>query len=135
MNSSSSIFRKIALNEFESQFGELIANRAIFFAYFHGGYNDQGVSWCSDCDVARPIVEESVKILENQNKVLFVKFAIENKLDWANKEFVYRVHPKVRLQRVPTLIYYQDGVEFGRLTEGELFDKENVQEFVKQALE
>jgi thiol-disulfide isomerase/thioredoxin len=127
--------RTIALEEFEIKFGDLISNKINFLAYFYGGYDIDGNSWCSDCVVSKPNIEEASKLLENQDKVLLVKFPIDDRLEWKKTDFIYRVHPKVKLQKVPTLLYFQNGLEFARLTEGELFDKNNVIEFFKQSLE
>ena len=74
---SSSIFRKIAFDEFDIQFTNLINNKASFFGYFHGDHDESGKSWCSDCDIAKPIVKESSKVLEGQDNVSFIKFAID----------------------------------------------------------
>jgi hypothetical protein len=113
----------------------LISNKVKFFAYFYGGYDEEGNSWCSDCVLSKPSLEEASKFLKDQESVSLYKFPIDDKLEWRKPTFIYRTHPKVKLQKVPTLLYYQDGCEYGRLTEGELFDVPNVLEFVKQSLE
>lgn len=135
MNSFSSHLKIIALKDFETTFSELINSKVNYFAYFYGGYDDKGNSWCSDCVTSKPIIDEVSKLLEGQDKVKFYKFPIDDKLEWRKQDFVYRVHSKVKLERVPTLIYYSQGIEYGRLIEGELFDKNNVEEFVRQSLE
>ncbi len=135
MNSQKSLINTIPLVDFESVFSQLISNKSTFFGYFYGGYDKNGNSWCGDCVEARPIIEEASKLLESQNKVLFLKFPVDDRLEWKKSNFVFRTHPKVKLDRVPTLIYYQNGVEFGRLIEGELFDQKNVEDFIKQSLE
>lgn len=135
MNSSSSYLRQIALNEFEAKFTELIANKTSFLAYFYGGYDQNGESWCSDCVIAKPNIEAASKELENQEKVFLYKFPVDDRVEWKKPDFIFRTHPKVKLDRVPTLIFYQNGVEFGRLIEDQLFDQANVIDFFKQALE
>jgi hypothetical protein len=135
MNSQKSYLNTVSLLEFENVFNQLISNKTSFFGYFYGGYNEKGQSWCGDCVVSKPIIEEACKLLESQDKVLFLKFPVDDRLEWKNPNFLFRVHPKVKLDRVPTLIYYQNGLEFGRLIEGELFDKSNVEDFIRQSLE
>jgi thiol-disulfide isomerase/thioredoxin len=135
MISINSFIKIVPLKEFEGNFPELITTKSNFFAYFYGGYDVTGDSWCSDCVVSKPIIEEAQKLLEGQTKVRLFKFPIDDRLEWKKQDFIYRIHPKVKLDRVPTLIYYQNGIEFGRLTEDELFDKSNVEEFIKQSLE
>lgn len=126
-------FKVIQMEEFVTKFDELIAAKKKFFGYYHGDYNEKtGESWCSDCDIAKPIVEDAVKNLEGAD-VEFIKFPIA-RAEWKKSNSLYRTYPKVKLQKVPTLIYYENGVEYGRLTETELFDAKNVEEFFKQAL-
>ena len=132
---TTSYLKTIALKDFEATFNDLIASKSSFFGYFYGGYDHNGESWCSDCVISKPIIEEASKILEGQSKVQMLKFPVDDKFEWRKPEFIFRTHSKVKLDRVPTLIYYNEGVEFGRLIEGELFEKANVDEFVKQSLE
>jgi hypothetical protein len=134
-NSAKSFVRNIALHEFEQSFGELIQNKSNFFAYFYGGYDQNGVSWCSDCVISKPNIEEASKALEEAGNVFLVKLPIDDRVEWKKPEFVYRTHEKVKVTRVPTLIYYHKGIEFGRLVEDQLYDLENVKEFFNQSLE
>jgi thiol-disulfide isomerase/thioredoxin len=135
MNSLKHYLNTVTFGEFQVKFDELIANKTSFYGYFYGGYDESGSSWCSDCVTAKPIIEEASKILENQDKVLFFRFPVDSVSDWKNSKCIFRTHSKVKLDRVPTLIYFQAGLEYGRLIEGELFDKSNVEEFIKQSLE
>ena len=41
--------------------------------------------------------------------------------------------PIIQLERVPTLIYYEDGSERGRLIENDLFSYESICDFMMQA--
>jgi len=135
MNNVSTFLKNVNLNEFEAVFGELLSSKASFFGYYYGGYDSEGKSWCSDCVQSKPIIEEAVKILEGQDKIKLYKFPVDDVKEWKKQDFIFRVHPKVKVTRVPTLVYYSNGIEYGRLIEGELFDKSNVEEFIKQSLE
>jgi len=134
-NSARSFVRTIKLNEFENSFCELIKNKYTFFAYFYGGYDQNGVSWCSDCVISKPNVDEASKILEKTENIFLVKLPIDDKNEWRNQNFIYRTHDKVKISRVPTLIYYHKGIEFGRLIEDQLFDLDNVKAFFEQSLD
>jgi thiol-disulfide isomerase/thioredoxin len=126
MNSNT---RTINEADFAEEFGNLIKDKQSFFAYFHGAYdNETNKSWCSDCDVAKPIIDEILP----SSKVPVIKLPIVDVKEWKKPDYEYRINPKVKLSKVPTLIYYDNGVEFGRLTEGELFDKQNVSDFINQ---
>ena len=67
----------------------LFEEKKTFFIYCYGSYNEKtGSSWCSDCNLTKPIIEEQIKKLnnnENENG-LFVKLPIETKQEWSNKK-------------------------------------------------
>merc|ERR1711976_419565 len=134
LNMNSNI-RTIPLNEFDAEFSKLLSNKTSFLAYFYGGYDENGVSWCSDCVTSRPIIEEASKLLDGQDKITMIRVSVDDRNEWKKPDFVLRTYPKLKLDRVPTLLYYQGGVEFARLYEDQLFDLENVKEFFIQALE
>ncbi len=134
MNNSDKI-KTIPLNEFEGAFNQMIANKETFLAYFYGGYDENGVSWCSDCVTSKPNIDEASKLLEGQEKVNMIRLSVDDRLEWKKPDFVLRTMPKLKLDKVPTLFFFQDGVEFARLFEDQLFDLENVKEFFQQALE
>ena len=137
MNTSSakSYIKAITLNEFENKFSELILKKSSFFAYFYGGYDETGVSWCSDCVISKPNVDEASKVLADMTDTLLIKLPIDDRNEWKKQDFIYRIHEKVKVTRVPTLVYYHNWIEFGRLVEDELFDLENVKSFFNQALD
>lgn len=130
MEKNNSYVSIIETNLLEDQFKSLINNKNSFLAYFHGSYDSNGVSWCSDCDKSRPIIDECAELLKNQDKVKLIKFPFEK-----NDRPLYSEHPNIKLTRVPSLVFYDSGVEFGRLVEDQLFNKENVKEFFMQTLE
>lgn len=115
----------VEFSEFENVFNTLISGKKDFIAYFYGNYDENGVSWCGDCNVSKPHIEEASKILENKTEPVLYKFPIE-RLSYKDKSFLYRTHPKVKLTNVPTLIMFQKGAEFARLIEGQISDQEHV---------
>jgi thiol-disulfide isomerase/thioredoxin len=120
-------------DQFEKDFVPLMTQKRTFLAYFYGGADKQtGKSWCSDCDISKPNVEEAVKQLANKEDLLFVKLPIDDQMAWKDPNFLYRTHTMIKISKVPSLVFFNEGTEFGRLVEDELFDKENVIEFVKQ---
>jgi hypothetical protein len=119
----------VSEDQFNEVFDKLIAHKTSFLAYFHGGYDEEGKSWCSDCDVASPNINA---IIQNFPNIQLYKFPIVERLEWKKTDYKYRTHPKTNLSRVPTLIYYEKGIEFARLIEDELFNLDDVLEFVKQ---
>jgi hypothetical protein len=134
MDSVEGLHKIITVEDYNNgAFDELISNKATFFGYFTGSVNEEGVSWCPDCVTAKPIVKEAIKILEKVNtKILYVELPVERSV-WKDQDFIYRT--KLKVTNVPTLVFYQKGLEFGRLVESELFEQNNVEEFIKSAIE
>jgi thiol-disulfide isomerase/thioredoxin len=134
MNYLNSFLQTVKVSEHVLKLAELAQSKKSYFAYFHGSYNEQtNQSWCSDCDISRPLVEKQLYKFENKKNVLFIKFPIETSAEWKQADFVYRTN-KFKLKKVPTLIFYNKGNEICRLTEGELFDEENLGEFFDDCL-
>jgi thiol-disulfide isomerase/thioredoxin len=129
-DSSKSHVKIINFADFDKVFNPLIEGKKTFYAYFYGDYDADGKSWCGDCNTAKPNVIEAEKFLEGQSDVIFYRFPIEQ-TSWKDKSFYYRIHPKLKLTNVPTLIFFKKGAEFARLVEGQLNDSENVNDLIK----
>jgi hypothetical protein len=125
--------RFITLNIFNypGKIRDMIQQRKSFFVYIYGSHDYTGQSWCSDCNIARPNVEEAKKIIKNkryQKEVYFMNIPIE-KIYMED----FKDDPIIQLERVPTLIYYENGLERGRLIENDLFSYESIRDFMMQA--
>ena len=106
---------------------ELIRNKKTFFVYVASNHTS-GKSWCSDCDNAYPYIQNGLKLFGSQETVPFINCTVDRDT-WRNQSNYYRTHNKLKLKSVPTLIYFDGGVEFGRLVEGELLNDEAIKEF------
>jgi hypothetical protein len=124
-NNSPQYIQIVQFSEFETVFNNLISSKKDFLAYFYGDYDNDGVSWCGDCNVSKPHIEEASKIISNRTEPVLYKFPIE-RTSWKDKSFLYRTHPKLKLTNVPTLLMFQKGSEFARLIEGQISDQEHV---------
>ena len=125
--------RFITLNIFNypGKIRDMIQQRKSFFVYIYGSHDYTGQSWCSDCNIARPNVEEAKKIIKNkryQKEVYFMNIPIEKIYMEDLKD-----DPIIQLERVPTLIYFENGFERGRLIENDLFSYESIRDFMMQA--
>ena len=112
---------------------ELLRARKTFFVHIFGSHDYTGKSWCSDCNIAKPIVEQGKKIIENkkyEKEVYFLSIPID-KIYMED----FRDDPYIRLERVPTLILFECGFEKGKLIENDLFSYQKVREFILQAYE
>jgi len=107
---------------------QLISEKRTFFVYAASLHDETGKSWCDDCDNAKPYIEKGLKYLENQEKVLFLNCVVDRDT-WRNKENFYRTHKKLSLKSVPTLVYFDKGVEFGRLQEAEICNDDAIKDF------
>ena len=118
---------------YKSKLIQLLDERKTFFVFVFGSHDYTGQSWCSDCNIARPIVEQGKRIIENkkfEKEVYFLNIPI----DKIYKED-FRDDPYIQLERVPTLLLFENGVEKGRLVENDLFSYQNVREFILKAYE
>lgn len=133
MQNVKNLIRTVLLKDFESEFTSLIKAKKPFFGYFTGSISENGVSWCPDCETAKPNIEKGVKELEG-SEIEFIVFPLDRE-PYKKSDFHLRTNPKTKLTAVPTLIFYNDGIEFGRMVEDELFDETKVITFMKQALD
>lgn len=106
--------KKLALTEFQA----LIKNSSKpIIAYFTGSVDEEGKSWCPDCNVSKPHFQDAMK--KYSSKADFYSFYIERSL-WKDQNNEYRKNPFFKVDCVPTFIYYNDGIEYARLKENNL---------------
>ena len=129
------ISRFINLNiyNYQRELREIIEDQKSFFLFIFGTHDNTGKSWCSDCNIAMPNVEEAKNIIinkKNEKEIYFISLPIDKiNMDYLNSDAI------IRLERVPTLIYFENGKEKSRLIEGDLFSKQIVNNFILQAYE
>ena len=129
--------KEFILEATESNFHEII-NEHIkkgdnFLVYLYGEHDAQGRSWCPDCEIAQPFVEKIIpKIIEKESdkKVYFINISVG-----MLKRDIYRNDKILKMKRIPTLIYFSKGREYGRLVEGDMAAQENIEEFIDQIYE
>ena len=51
------------------------------------------------------------------------------------KREIYRNDKILKMKRIPTIIYFSQGVEMGRLVEGDMASQENIDSFIDQIYE
>ena len=112
---------------------DFIRQRRTFFVHIFGSHDYTGQSWCSDCNIAKPIVEQGKKIIDNkryEKEIYFLSIPID-KIYMED----FRDDPYIQLERVPTLIFFENGIEKGKLIENDLFSYSRVRDFILQAYE
>ena len=116
---------------FELKLRDLILNQKNFFAFMYGKHDMWGQSWCSDCDIAEPFVNNVKPIIaknEEIKEIYFVNIPIPKE-----KRKIYKASKILKFHHVPTLIYFQKGKEIRRMTENEMFSQFQVTAFVEKA--
>ena len=94
-----------------------------------GSKDNNNLSWCRDCNIADPFVSNGKKIVKNNNSILWVNIPIDK-----NKKYAYKYNKFLKLNYVPTLIYFKNGIEIGRIIQNDLFNQENINYFIIQSL-
>ena len=120
-------------SNFNAKIKDLLSKRLDFIVYIYGKHDPDGRSWCPDCEVAQPFVNNilpKIKENESEKEIYFVDVGV----DKAKKE-IYRNDKLIKLTKVPTLIYFSQGTEMERLIEGDMASQENIDSFIDQIYE
>ena len=88
-----------------------------------------GESWCPDCVTADPVLRRSCR--ELRPELTLHECPVGLRADWKQRpDHPYRLHPALRLARIPTLIWFEAGCERGRLVEADCAKPERVAAFL-----
>jgi thiol-disulfide isomerase/thioredoxin len=88
-----------------------------------------GASWCPDCVIADPILRRACTSLRPD--LVLYECPVGPRSSWKNQaEHPYRLHPTLRLARIPTLLFLEHGMERGRLIEGDCANPAVVEAFL-----
>ncbi|XP_077965601.1 thioredoxin domain-containing protein 17-like [Styela clava] len=107
---------------FMSKISELEEQKKEIYCLFSGSVDPQsGKNWCPDCVKADPVIE---KCLPNMPEgAVFVHCHVGQRDYWKNKTNDFRVHPKLKLSGVPTLLKWG---EPKKLVEDQLFNPDMI---------
>ena len=97
----------------------------------YGKHDMRGQSWCSDCEIAQPFINNIKPIIaknEQYKEIFFVNIPIPRE-----KRKLYSSNKILKMVHVPTLIYFQKGREVGRILENQIFSQFQVTSFVEKA--
>ena len=118
---------------FDLKIRDLILNQKNFFAFMSGKHDMRGQSWCSDCDIAEPFMNNVKPLIaknEQIKEVYFVNISVPK-----DKKKLYKDNKILKMHHVPTLIYFEKGKAIARLTENQIFSQYQVTSFVEKAYE
>ena len=131
--SSTKYWITTTVSNFSQIIKDLVKEKKDLLVYLYGERDSEGRSWCPDCVLSHPFVENIFpRIMENEPKkeLYFVNISVS-----INQKEIYRNDPIVRMIRIPTLIYFSKGVEMGRIIEKEMATQENIDSFIDQIYE
>ena len=133
MDTTETYFLKFEHKNFKKGIEDLVNKKKNMLVHLYGAPGRDGRSWCPDCDISEPYIKEIkpfVKQKENEKEIYFIDIPIS----W-EKRSDYRNNKILKEKRIPTLIYFYQGREMGRLVEREMANRKNIFDFVEQIYE
>ena len=121
----------LSYNDFSNKICELIENKKSFFVFMYGSLDFKGKSWCTDCIRSDPLIKKGKEIFLNhksEKKILWINIPIDK-----NKKYAYKYNYYLKMYFIPTLIYFEDGYEIGRIVQEQLFSQEIINNFINNA--
>ena len=126
-------FLLLGFNDFESKIQELVKSKKNMLVHLYGSIDSSGNSWCPDCIISHPHIEKIKPIVDEKQDEKEIYF-LDIPEDW-DKRSKYRKNPILKEKRVPTLIYFANGREMGRIVEDEMYTYDAIKEFIDQIYE
>ena len=126
-------FLELDFNNFQQKLQEMVKAKKNMLIHIYGTLDSTGRSWCPDCLVSHPHIEAIKPIIDkkqDEKEIFFID--IPEDLD---KRQAYKKNPILKEKRVPTLIYFFEGREMGRIVEDEMSSYDSVKEFIDQIYE
>eukprot|EP00088_Acartia_fossae_P064936 TRINITY_DN7999_c0_g1_i3.p1 TRINITY_DN7999_c0_g1~~TRINITY_DN7999_c0_g1_i3.p1 ORF type:complete len:135 (+),score=33.72 TRINITY_DN7999_c0_g1_i3:36-407(+) len=109
-------FEVEGFENFKSKVEEL-SKAGTVFVMFSGSKNEKGESWCPDCVVAYPVVQDCLKQADEDAHFLYV--GVGDRTFWKDPNCVFRTAKETKLNSVPTLMKWGTP---NRLEEGQCAD-------------
>ncbi|XP_076338492.1 thioredoxin domain-containing protein 17-like [Tachypleus tridentatus] len=75
------------------------------FILFTGSKGSDGKSWCPDCVLAEPVIEEALKIIDEE--VVFIVCEVGSREYWKNLQNDFRMDDRLKIKCVPTVIKWK----------------------------
>eukprot|EP00002_Diphylleia_rotans_P033946 TRINITY_DN7267_c0_g1_i1.p1 TRINITY_DN7267_c0_g1~~TRINITY_DN7267_c0_g1_i1.p1 ORF type:complete len:134 (-),score=27.76 TRINITY_DN7267_c0_g1_i1:254-655(-) len=117
--------------DFDATIAAIDFDQSQVFVVFIGSEDPMtGESWCKDCVIADPAIRKGVGTISNS---ILIECPVGERSAYKNvPDHPYRVHPLIKLERIPTLVHWTKSGSHGRLVEGECATFEQVQAFVAE---
>jgi hypothetical protein len=135
LNDTWSLFPKYFLffnsDNYKKGLDELVLLKKNFFLFMYGSHNYSGESWCSDCRKSEPFINKAKQTISSREKIkeiYFVSIPIDKE-----KKMEFYANPICHMNRVPTLAYFEQGKEKGRIFEQQMETQQMVDSFIEIA--
>jgi thiol-disulfide isomerase/thioredoxin len=104
---------------------------AALYLFFGSEDPSTGESWCPDCVIADPVLRRACTSLRPD--LVLHECPVGQRSAWKNQpEHPFRLHPSLRIARIPTLVFIERGMERGRLVEADCAKADVVEAFLKR---
>ena len=123
-------FLELGFNDFQQKLQEMVKEKKNMLVHIYGTIDSSGRSWCPDCILSHPHIERIKPIIDEKQDEKEIYF-IDIPISW-EKRSDYRNNKILKEKRIPTLIYFYQGREMGRLVEREMANRKNIFDFVEQ---
>jgi thiol-disulfide isomerase/thioredoxin len=130
MDSPENYFLKFDHHNFKKGMEDLVNKKKNILVHLYGAEGKDGRSWCPDCEISEPYIKEIKPLIKKKEKDKEIYF-VDIPISW-DKRSDYKTNKILKERRIPTLIYFYQGREMGRLVEGEMAERQNIFDFVEQ---
>ena len=130
MDSPENYFLKFDHHNIKKGMEDLEKKKKNILVHLYGAEGKDGRSWCPDCEISEPYIKEIKPLIKKKEKDKEIYF-VDIPISW-DKRSDYKTNKILKERRIPTLIYFYQGREMGRLVEGEMAERQNIFDFVEQ---
>ena len=130
MDSPENYFLKFDHHNFKKGMEDFVNKKKNILVHLYGAEGKDGRSWCPDCEISEPYIKEIKPLIKKKEKDKEIYF-VDIPISW-DKRSDYKTNKILKERRIPTLIYFYQGREMGRLVEGEMAERQNIFDFVEQ---
>ena len=124
--------KKIHTKEFMAEFEKLVQEKKTFIAIFKGSEDKDGKNWCSDCVAADPAIKSTLIPQAHKKHIDVYTVEVGPREEWKDKANPLRTHKDLKIDCVPTLLFFKAGKAGNRLREGEILHQDLLEEFLNQ---
>ncbi|XP_065335983.1 thioredoxin domain-containing protein 17-like [Cloeon dipterum] len=104
---------------------EHLINDFPIFIIVSGTKDENGVSWCPDCEKADPVLEEAEQSLAPEPSAFITVYLTRE--EWKNPKNVFRTDGRFRLTSIPTMLKWPNREP--KLVEAQCADIDAIKEF------